>query len=107
LSRLAPFSRTARIRRVPSDRSVVEWLGAHAAPLDDLTSVYAAAHEATIVGLGESVHGTAEETMLKHRLLRLLVEQLEFRTITWKDDWTIGLASDPYISGAAATSSVD
>ena len=42
-----------------------------AAPLDDLAPVATAIGDAQVVGLGESVHGAAEEVRLKHRVLRL------------------------------------
>jgi erythromycin esterase-like protein len=92
------------------DVVLAAWIDEHAAPLatvdpraplDDLAPVADAARDATIIGLGESVHGTAEETTLKHRVLRLLVEQLGVRTIAWEDDWTTGLAIDRYITGGA------
>jgi hypothetical protein len=38
-----------------------------AAPIDDLTPLRASVDDAVVVGLGESVHGTAEETRLEHR----------------------------------------
>jgi len=51
---------------------------------------------AQIVGLGESVHGAAQETALKVRTLRLLVERLGFRSVAWEKDWTTGLLIDKY-----------
>ncbi len=53
--------------------------------------------DASVVGLGESVHGAAEQTKLKHRVLRLLVERKGFRTVAWEEDWTTGLEIDSYI----------
>lgn len=44
-------------------------------PIGDLTPLRRAIGDAEIVGLGESAHGAAEEETLKHRTLRLLVEQ--------------------------------
>lgn len=68
-----------------------------AAPLDDLTPVRRSIGDAAIVGLGESEHGTSEETRLKHRVLRLLVERMGFRSIAWEEDWTTGLRLNDYI----------
>jgi erythromycin esterase-like protein len=65
--------------------------------LDDLNPLRRSVGDALIVGLGESVHGAAEETELKHRVLRLLVERLGFRTVAWEEDWTTGLEIDTYI----------
>jgi erythromycin esterase-like protein len=53
------------------------------------------------VGLGESVHGAAELITLKHRALRLLVEQMGFRTVAWEEDWSTGVLIDDYIQGGA------
>ena len=62
-----------------------------AAPLDDLEPLRRSVGDAQVVGLGESVHGAAELTTLKHRTLRLLVERMGFRTVAWEEDWTTGL----------------
>ena len=72
-----------------------------AAPLDDLTPLRDAVGGAEIVGLGESVHGAAQELTLKHRALRVLVEQLGFRSVAWEEDWTTGRRIDEYIGGGA------
>jgi erythromycin esterase-like protein len=66
-------------------------------PLNDLKPLRRSVDDAFIVGLGESVHGAAEETKLKHRVLRLLVERMGFRTVAWEEDWTMGLLIDRYI----------
>jgi erythromycin esterase-like protein len=85
---------------------VAGWIGHNAvpletvdptAPLDDLEPLRRSIGDAEIVGLGESIHGAAEEITLKHRTLRLLVEQMGFRSIAWEDDWTMGLQVDEYI----------
>ncbi|HMJ78327.1 MAG TPA: erythromycin esterase family protein, partial [Iamia sp.] len=68
-------------------------------PLNDLAPVRAALRGATVVGLGEALHGVAEVTTLKHRVARLLVEQMGYRTIAWEEDWTTGLEIDAYIRG--------
>jgi erythromycin esterase len=82
---------------------VAGWVGHHAAPLagvdpaaplDDLAPLRQAIGDAEIVGLGESTHGAAEQETLKHRTLRLLVEQMGFRSVAWEEDWTTGLQID-------------
>ena len=87
--------------------SVDEWISTHAsplrttdpnAPLTDLDLLRKAASKATVVGLGESVHGTKQQTELKVRSVRVLVEQLGFRTIAWEDDWTTGIEIDRYLT---------
>ncbi|MGH8963938.1 MAG: erythromycin esterase family protein, partial [Actinomycetes bacterium] len=87
---------------------VPTWVAAHAAPLsttdpaaplDDLAlPLREAVGNAEIVGLGESVHGAAEELTLKHRALRVLVEQSGFRSIAWEEDWTTGRRINDYIT---------
>jgi erythromycin esterase-like protein len=68
-----------------------------AAPLDDLAPLGRSIGNATIVGLGESAHGAAEEETLKLRTLRFLVERMGFRSIAWEEDWTTGRQIDEYI----------
>ena len=75
-----------------------------AASMDDLAPLRESVGDAVVVGLGESVHGAAEETTLKHRLLRFLVEELGFRSVAWEEDWTSGIAVNEYIAGGPATS---
>jgi len=85
---------------------VTGWVGHHAVPLDtvdpaaplgDLGPLRRAIGDAEVVGLGESIHGAAEEETLKHRTLRLLVEDMGFRSVAWEEDWTTGLQIDRYI----------
>jgi erythromycin esterase len=85
---------------------VPDWISQHtvlldtvdpAAPLDDLAPLRGSIGAADIVGLGESVHGAAEQIGLKHRTLRLLVEQMGFRSVAWEEDWTTGLAINEYL----------
>jgi erythromycin esterase-like protein len=68
-----------------------------AAPLGDLLPLRRSIGDAEIVGLGESTHGAAEELTIKHRLLRLLVERMGFRSIAWEEDWTTGLQINEYL----------
>jgi erythromycin esterase len=88
------------------DRTVTRWVQRQsttlttvdpAAPLTDLRHLRAAAGNATIVGLGEATHGAAEITGLKHRVLRLLVEDLGYRTLAWEEDWSLGLRINQYL----------
>ncbi|MCG5213340.1 erythromycin esterase family protein [Streptosporangium soli] len=91
--------------RAQSASPVVEWVGRHAvplvldprAPLTDLAALRPMVGAAPVVGLGESTHGAREETQLKHRTLRYLVEELGFRSIAWEEDWTVGLEVDRYL----------
>jgi erythromycin esterase len=71
---------------------VVPWINRYATPLTgtdprqeagELRHLRDVVRGATIVGLGESAHGTHTQLQLKHRLARYLVEQLGFHTIAW------------------------
>jgi erythromycin esterase-like protein len=97
-----PLTVPAQARPQP----VTGWIRHHAAPLDtvdpaaplgDLTPLRRTIGDAEVVGLGESTHGAAEEETLKHRLLRLLVERMGFRSVAWEEDWTTGLQINEYI----------
>ena len=68
-----------------------------AAPSNDLRHLRRSIGGAEIVGLGEATHGSAETTALKHRVLRLLVEELGFRIIAWEEDWSLGLRINHYL----------
>jgi erythromycin esterase-like protein len=96
----------AQAQTVRDQRAVVGWIERNAgrlrtvdpaAPLDDLAPVRRSIGNATIVGLGESVHRVSEETTLKHRVLRYLVERMGFRSVAWEEDWTLGVDLDKYI----------
>jgi erythromycin esterase-like protein len=69
-----------------------------AGPIDDVAPLRDAIGDAEVVGLGESVHGAAEELGLKHRALRVLVEQDGFRSVAWEEDWTTGRLINQYIT---------
>ena len=95
----------------PAADAPAAWVAANAIPLRgvdplsdgaDLVPLAAAIGDAQVVGLGEAVHGVAEEITAKHRLLRLLVEQAGFRSVAWEDDWTVGLLVDDYVRGGPA-----
>ncbi|MFF3223521.1 erythromycin esterase family protein [Nocardia suismassiliense] len=82
------------------------WIGHYALALDhvnpagsieDLMPLRHSIGDALIVGLGESTHGAAEELTLKHRTVRLLVEELGFRSLAFEDQWTTGLQVNEYI----------
>ncbi|MEV4174308.1 erythromycin esterase family protein [Nonomuraea sp. NPDC049709] len=72
---------------------VVDWLRQNARPQVTREMI----GDATVVGLGESSHGTHEESTLKFRTLRLLVTELGFRSIAWEEDWTTGVRVNRYV----------
>lgn len=70
------------------ENDLVERLGDHVIPLvtatpgtgpNDLRPLAEPLGDARIVGLGEATHGTKEFFQLKHRLIRYLVTELDFR----------------------------
>lgn len=97
------------VRAAPAVRgpaSVAGWIRAHAArlattdpaaPLADLAPLRGMVGGARVVGLGESTHGAHEESALKHRVLRFLVERMGVRSVAWEGDWTTSILLDDYI----------
>jgi erythromycin esterase len=89
-----------------SDEAVVSWIDRHAVPLPrvdaggsvgDLQPLRGIVHDAKVLGLGESAHGTHEQFTLKHRAARFLVERMCFRTLAWEENWGSGVAIDRYV----------
>lgn len=54
---------------------------------------------ARIVGLGEATHGTRECFEQKHRLIRWLVSEREFRTVAFEADAAAATALDAFVRG--------
>ena len=70
------------------------------ASLGDLGPLEAMLGDADVVGLGESVRGARsghELYRLKHRVLRLAVERLGFRSMTLEESAETGMAMDEYV----------
>lgn len=93
---------------VPTDTTavVLEWLRANAKPIArlentadhaDLAPFGAMVGTASVVGLGESTHGTREFTQLKTRFFRHLVEQHGFRAFTIEATMPEGFMLDDYV----------
>lgn len=85
---------------------ITHWVQSHAGPLDttdpnaplgDLQPLDRMVGDAVMVGLGESTHGSYEQFTLKHRVVRLLVEQLGFRSLAMEEDWASGIDLDRYL----------
>lgn len=75
-------------------------LGQHDGTADSagLAAILQLAAGATILGLGESTHGTAEFFQLKARLIRLLVERAGVRTIAFEASWERAAAVDRFLT---------
>jgi erythromycin esterase-like protein len=83
---------------------VIAWIGQHgtplattdpAAPLTELAPLRQTVGDAQVVGLGESTHGAGELFAIKHRIVRLLVEELGLGCVALEEDWTKGPAARP------------
>jgi erythromycin esterase len=88
------------------DPPLADWLQGQAkplettdpgAPLSDLRPLRRMVGDAVVVGLGESTHGSHEQFTLKHRIVRLLVEQLGFRSVAMEEDWATGIELNRYV----------
>jgi erythromycin esterase-like protein len=90
----------ARLPKWIEDHSVALQTTDPRAELEDLLPLRRSNAAATVVGLGESVHGASEELTLKHRILRLLVEMMGFRSVAWEEDWTNGMQINDYLRSA-------
>jgi erythromycin esterase len=97
---------TASAALLPDADAVTRWIvdNAHplttldpAAPRADLEPLARLVGGATIVGLGASTRGAHELTVLMHRVVRLLVEDVGFRSLAVEDDWTTGIQIDEYL----------
>jgi erythromycin esterase len=97
----------ASARRDDPDRAVAEWIDHNAAPLattdptaplDDLRALHHIVGGATVVGLGESTHGSHEQFQVKQRLARFLVERKGFHTVAMEEDFAGGVLLDRYVT---------
>ncbi|MGX5207254.1 erythromycin esterase family protein [Streptomyces violaceus] len=86
--------------------TVIEWIGQHAhpltmldseAPLTDLLPVADIVRDAQVVAVGAATRQAHELSALSHRLVRLLVEELGFRSLALEGDDASRLGLDEYI----------
>jgi erythromycin esterase len=93
--------------------TVVSWIKERAipittldpqAPLDDLVPLEQIVGNVTIVGLGEASHGGREFFLMKHRLLRFLVEKMGFTLFAMEMSWMRAKAINEYILTGAGDS---
>jgi erythromycin esterase len=92
--------------------SFTEWVTDHAittesldpqAPLDDLEPLGELVGDARVVGIGESAHYVREFYLLRHRLLRFLVERCGFTIYAPEAPFTQAQAIDAWIHGGPGT----
>ncbi|WP_035697666.1 erythromycin esterase family protein, partial [Glycomyces tenuis] len=91
----------------PADgHAVTAWLDHRADPigsidpassLDDLDALGHIARRAEVVGLGEWSHGSREQCLVKHKMVRYLVERMGFRTLAFEMDFAQGAAIDRFV----------
>jgi len=91
----------------PADAETLDALSHHAIELDsdgsnawDLGPVADALADATVIGMGESTHGTHEHFRLKADLFRRLVENHGLRLFGLEANYSETLAVDRYVRGA-------
>ena len=92
--------------------SFADWVANHAittrsldpqAPLDDLEPLGKLLGGARVVGIGESAHYVREFYLLRHRLLRYLVERCGFTVYAPEAPFTQAHAIDAWIQGGPGT----
>jgi erythromycin esterase len=69
------------------------------APLDDLDPLADLVGDARVVAVGESAHFLREYTLLRHRLLRFLVERCGFTAFGLESGFSEGRAVDAWVRG--------
>lgn len=74
-----------------------------AADTEDLEPLREVIADRTIISLGEATHGTREFFRLKHRLVRFLVEALDFRLFGLEANFAKALAIDRYVRDGEGT----
>lgn len=67
------------------------------APLRDLEPIAGMVGDADVVGIGPSTYGGHEQFTQTHRIIRILVERLGFRTVATEEDWDVIRELDHYV----------
>ena len=103
--RASSWSPCRQVQSTLGDDPVTAWIERRAVEVslditasnDDLAPLRDVVRNATVVGLGESTHGSHEQCHLKHRIVRFLVERIGFRTVAFEDDFASGVVIDHYL----------
>ena len=66
-------------------------------PLNDLEPIKALIGSARIVGMGEATHGSKEFTLVRHRILKYLVEEMDFKGLVLETPEQQAKAINEYI----------
>jgi erythromycin esterase len=73
------------------------------APMDDLEPLRELVADARVVALGESAHLVSEFYLLRHRLLRFLVERCGFTVLAFEAPFTEAHIIDAWVQGGSGT----
>jgi len=85
---------------------VVEWVRQYGLPLStadpteslkDIAPLAEMVGDALVVGIGPSTYGGHEQFTQTHRVIRVLVEKLGFRTVATEEDWDVACDLDRYV----------
>lgn len=91
---------------IKNDQNYVKWLEEHAKSLktaqptvsfDDLKPLKDMVGSASIVGLGEAMHGAHEVFTMKHRIVNYLVCEKGFTNLVLEEGWDSALELDRYV----------
>lgn len=100
----------------PNEAEVVNWFRDHAIILksvspqteqSDLVPLKAIIGSSQVVGLGEATHGNKEFFQMKHRLIKFLVEDLDFDTVVMECPEERAKSIDQYIKGDLSNNVLD
>ncbi len=58
---------------------------------------------ARFVALGESTHASGGYYQAKTRLIRFMIEQMEFRVVAWETNWLEGMTATRYVESCTGT----
>lgn len=107
-----PAARSALRRTTVTDQGFAEWVRDHAmtidslapqAPTSDLEPVREVIRDAQVVAIGENAHHVREFYLLRHRLLRFLVERCGFTVYAFEASFTEAHAIDDWVQGGPGT----
>ncbi|MBN3544163.1 erythromycin esterase family protein [Fictibacillus barbaricus] len=91
---------------IDNDQAYVKWLENHAkslkttepnSSLNDLKPLQDMVGSASIVGLGEAMHGAHEIFTMKHRFVEYLVTEMGFTNLVLEEGWDKALKLDHYV----------
>lgn len=103
-------------RTAHTSNPLVEWLRQRAtslrtlepeAPIDDLADLEQIVAGARVVAIGENSHFVPEFTLMRHRIIRLLVERCGFTVLAFESGFSEGFAVDAWVRGSGSETEID